>query len=158
MEELAAPLLDVPAIKSTEALGVDVGHFLGFQGFCRINLDLEEEIISDAQSDVSRLEENDRMDVTPVLLYDGFLGEEGSTKVCELSLPFNPADGASLERMDSRMDDLIQSLGPYLESQDAGMVIRTNLLVHRGSLDITIPKELTPGECARYQSIFSRLY
>jgi polyketide synthase-associated protein len=131
-----------------------ISQSISFQGFCTIQVTLSEQILSDVSTEIDTLDRDSRLKAPPEALIEGLLGDEGSTRIAELR-EFDGNDQC-LAKLSDMMGDVHESLQTYLSMCSCFGCQRTDLIIHRGGLDMSLPAELNAKDCKTYIDVFSR--
>jgi polyketide synthase-associated protein len=134
--------------------GDEISQSIAFQGFCVLHLTSAATLLKEATEEVDALDGRSLLRAPPNALVEALLGEEGSTRIAELKT-FDEST-PSLQNLNDVMAALCDSLHSYYTLCECSSYQKTDMLVHRGGLDMSLPSEITPEELMRYVNIFSR--
>jgi polyketide synthase-associated protein len=131
----------------------EISQTVAFQGFCVLHLGSADTLLSEATEEVDGLDSKSLLRAPPNGLVEGLLGEEGSTRIAEVK-SFDESS-RSLQKLHEVMGSLCNSLQSYFSLCNCWSYRQTDLLVHRGGLDMSLPSDMRPQDLMQYLNIFS---
>nr|AQS99240.1 type I polyketide synthase [Gambierdiscus excentricus] len=135
LSKVQAPqsVFDIAAGHAPSLLGASIVESLYLKGFCTIDLGLGGNLAEQAVKNVNVIWDADRFEPTPPLLYDGLLGEQGSSQIAPLrpSDFITAADGEALEHLDNLITDTGAVIAPLVAQLDFEIEDRTVGLLHQ---------------------------
>lgn len=139
-------------------LGGSVASRLAQQGFCTVNLNLQEALLSGAAAQAQSLEACGRFSVPPSEVVGGLLGAEGSTEVCQLDCGPSSSEPASLRAVNDVLAALGEALEPGVLQPHLGFATesRSHGLLHAARGVPTKRPALTERQCEHWLDQFVR--
>jgi len=144
-------------ITDQEVLGIELAHYINMKGFCVMHVGLKEEIFDECLDAAKSLDFRQ----PPEEIIHGFLGEEGSSKYCELKEADDKQGlGVLVQDMTYLIDSVTLALYPDvdLRTRSPAYLLKggTKEVDGEEDADADLAEILTASTCSTWMNIFSR--